>query len=158
MQAGIGHLCGNAHCSSMIRKRQRMQKSWYQVHNNCLVLQHGWLQFSTNMSAFPNQRKEVSESVGSGALSLTTWSLPPSQPFRKRHQGSGSSSTGWAPPSKLQDCATRSSASPPPQAGMITDNLGVPRVTIVIFKICRGSFRGQLGLELLVSQRLKGMQ
>ena len=30
--------------------------------------------------------------VGSGALSLTRWSLQPSQPFRKRHQGSGNGS------------------------------------------------------------------
>ena len=55
-----------------------------------------------------------------GALSLTTWSLPQSQPFRKRHQGSGNSSTRWAPRSKL--CSTtQTSTSPPPQASMVAN-------------------------------------
>ena len=58
--------------------------------------------------------------VSSGALSLKTWSLPPRQPFQKRHQGSGNSSTRWAPRSKL--CSTiQTSTSPPPQASMVAN-------------------------------------
>ena len=58
--------------------------------------------------------------VGSGALSLPTWSRAPSQPFPKRHQGPGNSSTRWAPRSKL--CSTtQTSTRLPPQANMVAN-------------------------------------
>ena len=58
--------------------------------------------------------------VGSDALSLPTWSRAPSQPFPKRHQGPGNSSTRWAPRSKL--CSTtQTSTRLPPQANMVAN-------------------------------------
>ena len=80
--------------------------------------------------------------VGWGALSLTTWSLPPCQPFPKRHQGPGNSSTRWARRSKL--CSTtRTSTSPPPKpAWRLTQSLG---------KIAR--FAGLKTFPLVISHR-----